>query len=343
MELQRVGGMLGRMVIGLFWLLLVPLVFLTLYAAAELQIAAKNALPQSTSVANIAVIGHSKIMRDLNKRREATIGRINNLTQQKADDHLRYTQYKHRLRILLMAIAADDPVDQRLNDCADRDKTVACFERTMTSAHRRLLRVSDPRAAQLKNQILDAENVFLQFLMLSDTTNESKDRIADETKALQNLNSDIALQSNGDNAPIFAASKTFDEMERNIPWFKLFFVLPDGAVIGLFAGVMGAIGAVVFSLFGRMQGRKLGDGLAAESLTLSYVTRPLLGALAGFIVYFAVSAGSGALLEQGAASHVSAGSALSTATLATLGLFAGLAAENALQWLTDKARGLFKS
>lgn len=342
-RLNGTGRLVAHGALGLFWACAVPLLFLTLYATAQLQTAANAALRDAPAVPNIAVISHSKAVGLVNSQIKATAQRSDYNAAAYAADNRAYTLAKHRLRIQLFAIAGGDSQDQRLLECASRDGTIGCFERVMVAAHQRLATMNPSGAGQLASRLAAADETFLQFLTLSTTTQELKRKITQENKRLDELRVQYQSLSLGEGARLHAVASTFDELDRNIPWFRAFFMLPDGAVIGLFASVMGAIGAVVFSLFGRMKSMEAEGSLSSEPILRSYVTRPLLGALAGFIVYFVVSAGSGVLLEANSAAKVEAGGGLSTAALATLGLFAGLAAENAMQWVTEKARGLFKS
>ena len=67
-----------------------------------------------------------------------------------------------------------------------------------------------------------------------------------------------------------------------------------------------------------------------------------MGALAGFTVFFVVAAGAAFLVQPSAKGAIDAVNNLSAPALASLGIFAGLAADNAIEWLRSKAIGFFK-
>lgn len=129
--------------------------------------------------------------------------------------------------------------------------------------------------------------------------------------------------------------------QRAIPLFEFAFFLPSGVIVAVFTGLMGAIGAAVYSLY-----VELGMLVAPKGLDrtwMAFGVRPLLGALAGFTVFFVISAGASFLIQPQAAEATQAVNQLSPPALASLGLFAGLASENALRWLIERANAFFKS
>ncbi len=119
-------------------------------------------------------------------------------------------------------------------------------------------------------------------------------------------------------------------------------MFPTGVIVALFTGVMGSIGAAVRSLF-NMLNPVLKNEEHAETVWQSFGIRPMLGALAGFIVYFVISAGASFLVQPTVADATTAVNNLSPSALASLGIFAGLAAEDALEWLIEKAKGFFSN
>lgn len=131
--------------------------------------------------------------------------------------------------------------------------------------------------------------------------------------------------------------------QRKIPFFESFFFLPPGVVIAFFTGLMGAIGAAIYSLFSQLNPKVDNGGGAKRPLLQAYVVRPLLGALAGFTVFFVASAGASFLIQPGGASATQAVNQLSPPALASLGIFSGLASERALGWLIEKAHAFFKT
>ena len=130
--------------------------------------------------------------------------------------------------------------------------------------------------------------------------------------------------------------------QRQIPFFEALFFLPAGVVIALFTGLMGAIGAAIFSMFSQLNPVVDDSGSTTRTLLEAYGIRPLLGALAGFTVFFVVSAGASFLIQPGGASATQAVNQLSPPALASLGIFSGLASDRALGWLIEKAHSFFQ-
>ncbi|MEJ0026034.1 MAG: hypothetical protein WDN01_08415 [Rhizomicrobium sp.] len=124
-------------------------------------------------------------------------------------------------------------------------------------------------------------------------------------------------------------------------FFEFLFRLPPGVVVAFFTALMGSIGACVFSLLQQAINKTI--SIDVVGAWISYGVRPVLGAMAGFMVFFVVSAGAAFLVQPGAASATDAVNSLSAPALASLGVFAGVAAERALQWLNEKASAFFET
>jgi hypothetical protein len=125
------------------------------------------------------------------------------------------------------------------------------------------------------------------------------------------------------------------------PLFAWLFILPSGVVVAFFTAIMGAIGAAVYSLLRQLDATS--EERTVARMWAAYASRPLLGAMAGFMVFFVVSAGAAFLVQPSAVSATDAVNSLSPPALASLGVFAGLAAESALRWLLEKAETFFKT
>jgi hypothetical protein len=103
---------------------------------------------------------------------------------------------------------------------------------------------------------------------------------------------------------------------------------------------MAALGAGVAFLLNFMRGPHSTE--TQDELARGFIISPLLGGLIGFMVYFVVSAGTAFLVQPAPANPAEATSNLSAPALASLGVLAGLAAENAVEWLRAKAAAFFK-
>jgi len=139
-----------------------------------------------------------------------------------------------------------------------------------------------------------------------------------------------------------AVALSFNKQRHAIPLFEFAFFLPSGVIVASFTGLMGAIGAAVYSLYVEL-GMLAAPKGEPDRTWMAFGVRPLLGALAGFTVFFVISAGASFLIQPQAAEATQAVNQLSPPALASLGLFAGLASENALKWLVEKANSFFKS
>ncbi len=146
-------------------------------------------------------------------------------------------------------------------------------------------------------------------------------------------------------ATLGSVAVTYNQLS-SLPFFRALFELPSGVIVAFFTAIMGSIGAAVFSLLDDIQQRRLmKEGFIRDIswMWVSYASRPLLGAMAGFMVFFVISAGAAFLIQPGTINATDAVNALSPPALASLGVFAGLAAENALRWLKEKASAFFKT
>jgi hypothetical protein len=123
--------------------------------------------------------------------------------------------------------------------------------------------------------------------------------------------------------------------------FERLFRLPPGVVVAFFTALMGALGTCVYSLLSQVLSTPREDDVWAG--WVAFGVRPLLGAMAGFMVFFVVSAGAAFLVQPGATSSTEAVNSLSAPALASLGVFAGVAAERALKWLNEKATAFFQT
>ena len=139
-----------------------------------------------------------------------------------------------------------------------------------------------------------------------------------------------------------AVALSFNKQRHAIPLFEFAFFLPSGVIVASFTGLMGAIGAAVYSLYVEL-GMLAAPKGEPDRTWMAFGVRPLLGALAGFTVFFVISAGASFLIQPQATEAIQAVNQLSPPALASLGLFAGLASENALKWLVEKANSFFKS
>ena len=166
-------------------------------------------------------------------------------------------------------------------------------------------------------------------------TKEELDRLKAGIEADQ---TQVAMIETSTPETILAVARTYNTI-KGLPFLTYFFPLVSGVVVALFTGVMGAIGAGVYSL---LETQRLPKDKEKFSW-YAFGVRPLLGATAGFMVFFVVSAGAVFFLQAPpGGSATEAVNSLSPAALASLGAFAGLSSDKALKWLTSKAESFFE-
>jgi hypothetical protein len=215
----------------------------------------------------------------------------------------------------------------------------ACVPTALAEERRRDMRART-EAKEAEKEVYDAlqryQDAYSLWSNLNNSQQLAESELTKDEASIQMLLSSERVQRIG---PI---STTYDEMNHVFPVvFASLFVLPSGVVVALFTGIMGSVGAVVRSLYEILA--PFSDQPAQkQSAIQAFGIRPLLGALAGFIVYFVVSAGAAFLVQPNAVDAAAAVNSLSPPALASLGVFAGLAGEDALKWLITKAAGFFK-
>ena len=343
--MEQAGKLAETILIAAIWFAMVPFLFLVLYTVIQLQTETKAELRDLGALPAVAVVARSERLRENGKAQDRQNALLTTLRATRAADDGKYTDAKNALLGSLIEISADDPAAPAagfFDEChANRDRTIQCHDAIVTSAQRRLPTLPTEQQAPLRALLKQAAERFSAFLSLSAQTQDDAANLARETEKLGALTAQRATLLSPPGAKLLALTESYDEIASKIPTFSTLYLFPDGVTVAMFTGVMGSVGAAVFSLYNRL---RQGADVAipkVETLVRSYLTRPLLGALAGFMVYFVLSAGASFLLQPQA--NVSGAiNTLSPPALATLGLFAGIAAENALQWLAVNAAKLFK-
>jgi hypothetical protein len=333
----QVWGSLGVLALGVLWCGVVPFLFLMLYATLQMQADAKAEIQNATPT--VYVEAHSERIGHLNRM---IVGQAKALSAQAAQlnhDYADYSGKKNAMLADLTALTAYDPAPVAFDAChASRDAAIACHDRIVMAAQQRLQAMPADQRGDLLALLKDTALKFADFLGAGALTQNEVGAMKSAESRLGLVQADEAALTGTSDSKLTAVTDTYNEMCRKLPGFATFFLFPDGVNVALFTGVMGAIGAAVFSLYSRL---RAGSRAQGEGLARSFVLRPLLGALAGFMVYFVVSAGT-VFLMQPSANLTAAVNSLSPSALASLGLFAGIAAENVLRWLSERAAGVFK-
>lgn len=354
----------NRVWLGFVWFVCVPVIFAFFYTVIETQSAARVAVGENSRLAPFTI---SRLADRLNLL-ETEIARASaELTL--LDEKIRASQEKvdgakqkstaainSAWITLYSAQPACDPIEKCLDDIVTRNeerdaapgdeiaKRVQLAQDLYEAYRAALFTTTDlqdrNRHAEVALAAAKAEYHGTQLSKPADQPDPTASGASDD-------GGDAAVQ---DPAPDDVATEDQKAValsynkQRAIPLFEFAFFLPSGVIVASFTGLMGAIGAAVYSLYvelGVLAAPKRAP--ASDRTWMAFGVRPLLGALAGFTVFFVISAGASFLIQPQAAEATQAVNQLSPPALASLGLFAGLASENALKWLIDKANSFFKT
>ncbi|KQY29829.1 hypothetical protein ASD38_10940 [Caulobacter sp. Root487D2Y] len=348
--------------LGFVWFVCVPAIFAFFYTVIETQSAARVAVGANSRLAPFTI---SRLADRLDAL-EAEIARASaELTA--LDEKIRASQEKVDSAKHKSTAAINSVWITLHNTQPTCDPIEKCLDDIVTENEQR----SWPDGAEIPKRVALAQELYEDYRGALFITNDLQDRNGHAEAALAAAKAEyLGTQapaaagrpdpkaddaSDGD-AVLEAASLgdgSIDDQkavalsynkQRAIPLFEFAFFLPSGVIVASFTGLMGAIGAAVYSLYielGVLAAPRRAP--ASDRTWMAFGVRPLLGALAGFTVFFVISAGASFLIQPQAAEATQAVNQLSPPALASLGLFAGLASERALKWLIEKANSFFKS
>jgi hypothetical protein len=316
----------------LIWVMVIPLGFVTLYSVIEMQAAARSVARNDTRLATLRTI---RLARRLD---EADLGgsRGEMLSAQRHARLVGLFEARGAVRASAIdllslhgvvgatalctapaGILKACQIDKNLEACTtDWTATTSCYEQALAKS--RGTEADGPATSAMRREMRDARRRGFEF-------NEISARLRDS-----------AVIENDALVPVAEAYRTV-----HLPLFKFWFGLPQGVVVACFTSVMAALGAGVSSLIGVW--RRRGPEQSPDDLLRSFLFSPVVGGLTGFMVYFVVSAGTAFLVQPAPADPAQlAASNLSAPALASLGLLAGLAAENSILWMRAKAAAVFR-
>jgi len=334
--------------LAVLWFAVAPFAFLTLYYTLQVQAAAREVIPEG-GVPTLTIAATARQIEALEKDRGVLQHKLSSLNDKETKDHLDYVIARNQfvddlITIGSLARVAFDPARCRAVDggVSGRDAAFVCHDLILPQVLARLGGMKPEDRAVLSPRIDVIQQEFSAFLRFSETSQSQRDEMKTLSAALVANDQATKALTLGEGEKVYRVVRLYREAEKRASWFPQVFLVPDGVAISTFTGVMGAIGAAVYSLFLSVRRRAAAADGERDTMVRSYLTRPLLGALAGFMVYFVLSAGASVLLSREGASEAAAVS-LSPAALASLGLLAGMAAENAMLWLAENASKLFKT
>jgi hypothetical protein len=356
----------NRVLLGLVWFVCVPAIFAFFYTVIETQSAARVAVGANSRLAPFTI---SRLADRLDSL-DAEITRASTeLTQ--LDEKIRASQERVDSAKQRSTAAINSAWISLYDTQPACDPIEKCLDDILTKNEQR----DGVEGDEISKRVKLAQDLYEAYRSALFTTNDLLDRNRHAEVALGAAKAEYhgtqvpkptappdptansagdggdAAVADPDPAPDDAATEdqkavalSYNRQRAAIPLFEFAFFLPSGVIVASFTGLMGAIGAAVFSLYvelGVLAAPR--EGPALDRTWLAFGVRPLLGALAGFMVFFVISAGTSFLIQPQAAAATQAVNQLSPPALASLGLFAGLASENALKWLIDKANSFFKS
>jgi hypothetical protein len=346
-------------VLAIFWWVFVPITFALLYTVIELQGAARIA--GKTSLATNEVSSRADELERAEKRLDVLDKQLSEARQEqdKATDgyELAGNETATLAQTLLLRISENE---NGMPICEGADGMSDCLAKVLPIMSKApwntdpvaqdLLR--DLQSSNLKyhSAVADSDRMDRRCLDVAREMESARALLADRSASEANANSACMRTIGGSTsmgatatAPlaepietVYAVANNLKKIRGYVPAVGVLFLLPSGVVVAFFTGLMGALGGAITSLMRVL--RKTTDG---DKMWKLYGVNPIMGALAGFTVYFVVSAGAVFFVQPGWAETAQAENQLSPAALALLGLFAGLAGGKTMDWLIEKAEALF--
>lgn len=328
------------------WAVFVPSLFVLLYTTIEMQSAAKAAAGDSAKLAPFRISREAERIRYLEANVAHLKAEVNAIDQELVILMNRSDAAKRDAWSKVQASwqtfwnkSADAP------KCDDIER---CLEAVVAENRQH----DWAPGAQIPEGVRAAEAATAKILSIHQAANlkrTERERLAETLRKEENeltqgstssaAGSSIEQRSADD---IRSVAMSFNK-QREVPLFEYLFFFPPGVVVAFFTALMGAIGAAIFSLMQDLKSKLAavpGKSIQVH-LGLAYGARPVLGALAGFTVFFVVSAGATFLIQPAGLDAAQAVNQLSPPALASLGIFAGLSSERALEWMIEKANAFF--
>lgn len=345
------------------WVFAVPLAFVTLYSVIELQAAARSAGAIEPRLAALTAIDLARKLDaadaskdEAMKRKDAALAVLADASTRRAYLFPTLQEQRSAVRSDAIQTLKDSGQTVAVGQCAASPTVIASCKPndpagrgacTEDWQRARMCYISALSEVRRHTDLADARPLLIRDMNQQDMTarqfNEQSERAqlatvaASQSKA--KIDEDDALLTDTKN-PFSAVSEGYRRLE-GLPAFVHLFLLPAGAVVAMFTGLMAGIASGVASLVTTF---KDADASWPEtgSLMRSGLMSPAIGALAGFMTFFVVSAGTAFLVSSSEKGAIDAINSLSAPALASLGVFAGLAAEAAITWLQTKANAFFK-
>lgn len=319
------------LILVLIWLAAVPVAFVTLYSVLEMQAAARAADKGDTRLATLRVVSMGIALDKADETRD----RRANLTRDRNAALLTLFEARNKVRARAVDILTATGIEGGSTLCAasPADLKLCQIDHKLDACTADWLKISDcyQKSMARSRGVPALESDFTRLRNAMDTAR-------DEGYKFNSISARLRDSAKLEDDPLLPVAESYRTI--GLPFFKWLFMLPQGVVVAVFTSLMACIGAGVGSLV-KMLRRRTNSEIPQDYLFRYFLASPLLGALTGFLVYFVISAGTAFLVPEQDSAATTAVNNLSVPALASLGVFAGLAAEDAIAWLTDKATGFF--
>lgn len=309
---------------GVFWILLMPVAFVTFYSVVELQSAARAASDKDPRLAMLHTLslaqkldiqnwnGQPKLHGEIREKRNVWLMSRSNV-RYAAIDILTSRGVKQ-------ASATCTAPQETITKCVTHSDGSACLADWM------IVQKCYDNALQLDGITAKEKDSLRGLMQNARQEGFEYNRLVARWTEVNDLGQSSLL-------PVAEALRQ--------PWTKqllqFVFALPQGAVVACFTSLMAVLGAGVASLIKLQRSRR---GARTDAIK-SFLVAPLIGGLTGFMVYFVVSAGTAIFVQPSPSDAAQPAANLSAPALASLGVLAGLAAEQAISWLQQKASAFF--
>ncbi len=359
------GRYLSGVLVLALWGVCVPTAFVVLYSVVELQSAARTAAGADDRLANLQVISMARAIAHDQAARDgllAGIGdqsdRINGLRPVVNATQITLDRARGLLRTSTLEISAIDGLGLDRNACVADPATLTkcaaqhdgvacaadwalesdCYYRALAAASTRpgSRAPGSPLSADvglLRAEMARARDAGYDFNAKAKENNEFVRREQQFQASLKATDADL-VQVEKDSKTATVANGFLQI--RDIPLVLFLFLMPPGVSVALFTALMAAIAALVSAFV-------TAPGAGPRGTLVDMVlVKPALGGLAGFTVFFVISAGA-SFLTQPSGGAAEAVNSLSPSALGALGIFAGLASDTAMSWLKARASAFFKT
>lgn len=323
--------------VSLTWLILAPLAFVTVYSALDLQASAKLVSEKEPALSNayLSTLRTAALARRLELAESQKEAR-QELVARRDRALIDLFEARDRIRVTAMQVLTDHEYDYPQAFCiADDTKLTECqIEKKLGSCQADWAKIQQCSGAAA--QMLKKDGA---------TGKQLLQRLRDDGTAARRLGFDFnRLSARVRENQLLVDDPLYPQAEGlksiRLPLFRSVFALPNGVLVACFTMLVATIAAAVASLV-EMTIDSNPQLLSVGRVTKAFIAAPLIGGLAGFMVYFVVVAGTAFVTQSDGGQSIPSQN-LSTPALASLGVFAGLAANSAIAWIKGKADSFFK-